>query len=412
MENEVRYNGKRMLGINVYEAAKKRILWSFNTFDKLCVSFSGGKDSTVMMHLVMEEAKKRNRKVAVLFIDWEVQYSLTIQHVQHMFNLYKDYIIPYWIALPLLTDNACSMFEPEWISFDRNKESLWVRKPPEMAITDEKYFPFYYYKITFEEFVPKFAEWFGNGKQCGCFVGIRTRESLNRWRALSRQDKTMYEDKMFTTCVSDNVYNIYPIYDWTAEDDWTYFGKYEKCYNRLYDRFYQAGLTLHQMRVDEPFGDTTRRSLWLYQIIEPETWAKMVYRMSGANSGSLYAKNGGNILGNGEINLPNGHTWKSYSYFLLDTMPKKTAEHYKNKISVYLHWYSERGYADGIPDDVDEFIDKKRDVPSWKRICRALLRNDYWCKTLGFAPQKQSAYNDYCKRIKKKRTEWGYFVDC
>ena len=163
------------------------------------------------------------------------------------------------------------------------------------------------------------------------------------------------------------------------------------------------------MRVDEPFGDTTRRSLWLYQIIEPDTWAKMVYRMSGANSGSLYAKNGGNILGNGDIHLPNNHTWKSYSYFLLDTMPKKTSEHFKNKIAVYLHWYSQRGYEDGIPDDVDKWIDKKKDVPSWKRICRALLRNDYWCKTLGFSPQKQSAYDDYCKRLKKKREEWGIF---
>ena len=399
------YIGKRMLGISVLEAAKKRISWAFDTFTKLYVSFSGGKDSTCMLHLVMEEAMKRNRKVAVLFIDWEVQYSITIKHVAHMFEMYKDYIEPYWICLPLLTDNACSMFEPEWISFDRGKEEVWVRKPPEIAITDENMFPFYYYRITFEEFVPQFGDWYGKGEQVGCFVGIRTRESLNRFRTMSNTRKNKYEDKMYTTRVSDNTYNIYPIYDWRAEDDWTYLGKFNKPYNELYDRFYQAGLTLHQMRVDEPFGDTTRRSLWLYQIIEPDTWAKMVYRMSGANSGSLYSGTRGNILGNGDIKLPQGHTWESYSKFLLDTMPQKTANHFKNKISVYIHWYMQRGYEDGIPDDVDKFVDKKRDVPSWKRICRALLRNDYWCKTLGFAPQKQSAYDDYCKRIEAKRKE-------
>ena len=216
---------------------------------------------------------------------------------------------------------------------------------------------------------------------------------------------------MFTTCVTDNVYNVYPIYDWSAEDDWKYFGKTKKPYNKLYDRFFQAGLTLHQMRVDEPFGDTTRRSLWLYQIIEPETWGKMVLRVNGANSGSLYSRDNGNILGNRSITLPKGHTWQSFSNFLLDTMPKKTAEHYKTKIAVYIKWYMNRGYVDGIPDEVDKQIEKQNDVPSWRRICQTLLRNDYWCKGLGFSPTKQSAYNQYLERMKKKRKEWNIYGD-
>lgn len=404
-------DNRRYLGIDVLTASKERIKWAFDNFEKICISFSGGKDSTVMTHLVMEEAKKRNRKVALLFIDWEIQYKLTIEHVQHIYDMYKDYIIPYWVALPLLTDNACSMYEPEWISWDKAKENLWTRKPPKIAITDENYFPFYYYKITFEEFVPLFGEWYGEGKSTACFVGIRTRESLNRYRALTNKKKNKYEDKMFTTCVTDNVYNVYPIYDWSAEDDWKYFGKTKKPYNKLYDRFFQAGLTLHQMRVDEPFGDTTRRSLWLYQIIEPETWGKMVLRVNGANSGSLYSRDNGNILGNRSITLPKGHTWQSFSNFLLDTMPKKTAEHYKTKIAVYIKWYMNRGYVDGIPDEVDKQMEKQNDVPSWRRICQTLLRNDYWCKGLGFSPTKQSAYNKYLERMKKKRKEWDIYGD-
>mgnify|MGYP001428525881 FL=1 len=404
-------DSKRYLGIDVLTASKERIKWAFDNFEKICISFSGGKDSTAMTHLVMEEAIKRNRKVALLFIDWEIQYKLTIEHVQHIYDMYKDYIIPYWVALPLLTDNACSMYEPEWISWDKAKENLWTRKPPKIAITDENYFPFYYYKITFEEFVPLFGEWYGEGKSTACFVGIRTRESLNRYRALTNKKKNKYQDKMFTTCVTDNVYNVYPIYDWSAEDDWKYFGKTKKPYNKLYDRFFQAGLTLHQMRVDEPFGDTTRRSLWLYQIIEPETWGKMVLRVNGANSGSLYSRDNGNILGNRSITLPKGHTWQSFSNFLLDTMPKKTAEHYKTKIAVYIKWYMNRGYVDGIPDEVDKQMEKQNDVPSWRRICQTLLRNDYWCKGLGFSPTKQSAYNQYLERMKKKRKEWNIYGD-
>ena len=349
----------RKLAMNVYEAAQSRIKWTFDNFDKICVSFSGGKDSTVMTHLVMEEAIKRNRKVALLFIDWEIQYKMTIDHIKHIFEMYKDHIEPYWVALPLLTDNACSQFEPEWICWDKDKKESWVRQPDELSITDETFFPFWYYKITFEEFVPKFGEWYGNGERTACFVGIRTRESLNRYRALTNQRKNVFADKLFTTCVADEVYNIYPIYDWRAEDDWTYLGKFNKCYNELYDQFYKAGLTLHQMRVDEPFGDTTRRSLWMYQILEPQTWAKMVFRVNGANNGNIYCNEKGNILGNGKIKLPPNHTWESFAKYLLDTMPQKTAEHYKSKIAVYIKWYMDRGYEDGIPDEADIQMEKR-----------------------------------------------------
>ena len=196
--------GKRYLNKNVYEASKERISWTFDNFEHIYISFSGGKDSTVMTHLVMEEAIKRNRKVGLLFIDWEVQYKLTIDHVKEVFEEYKNNIIPYWIALPLLTDNACSQYEPEWISWDKEKKDVWVRQPDEISITDEKMFPFWYYKITFEEFVPKFGDWFGKGEPTACFVGIRTQESLNRWRALSNKRKNKYEDKMFTTMVSES----------------------------------------------------------------------------------------------------------------------------------------------------------------------------------------------------------------
>lgn len=204
---------KRMLGVNVYEAAKERISWTFDNFEHIYISFSGGKDSTVMTHMVLDEAIKRNRKVGLLFIDWEIQYALTIEHVKRMFELYKSHIIPFWISLPLLTDNACSQFEPEWICWEHGKEDIWVRQPEKISITDESYFPFYYYPITFEEFVPQFGDWFGRGEPTACFVGIRTRESLNRWRALNNFRKNRFEDKMFTSMVSDSTYNIYPIYD-------------------------------------------------------------------------------------------------------------------------------------------------------------------------------------------------------
>ena len=280
---------KRSLGINVLEAARLRISWAFDTFPKICVSFSGGKDSTVMLHLVAEEAKKRNKHFAVLFVDWEAQYKYTIDHVSEMFNLYKDIIDPYWVSLPIKTVNAVSQFEPEWISWEHGKESIWVRQPPRIAITEPSKFPFYTYAMTFEEFVPSFLRWYSNNIPTASFVGIRTRESLNRWRTIGAGVKHSYDHRCYTT-VDNNVCNIFPIYDWMVEDIWTFHGKTKLPYNKLYDQMGRAGVSLHKMRICEPYGPEQRQGLWLYHVIEPETWGKLVARVSGANMGSIYSK--------------------------------------------------------------------------------------------------------------------------
>jgi len=277
-----------------------------------------------------------------------------------------------------------------------------------MSIQDEMFFPFYFKNMMFEEFVPLFGKWYSQGDKCAVFVGIRTQESLNRYRAVARE-KPMFDGKTWTTNVIDNVWNIYPIYDWEVKDDWTYFFRFKKSYNKLYDRMYQAGLTVNQMRIDEPFGDTQRIGLWLYQIIEPKLWAKMAIRVAGANNGALYSGEKGNILGNHKISLPKGHTYKSFANFLLNTMPPKTAEHYKNKLAKYIFWYRTRGYPEGIPDHADYDLESKGKVPSWRRLCKTLLRNDYWCKGIGFSPTKSAAYSKYLTLMRKRRTEWELF---
>ncbi len=400
---------KRYLTSNVLVEARNRISWTFDRFEKIIVSFSGGKDSTVLTHLVLDEAKLRSRKVALFFLDWECQFDLTIDHVRSVFEEYSNNIEPYWVAVPIKTWNGCSQFEPEWICWEPGKEDIWVREKESISITDGAFFPFYYHNIMFEEFTPLFAKWYSNNKPCANFMGIRSQESLNRYRAISKDSQFCLEGKSFTTNIVDDCWGVYPLYDWNAEDIWRYLGKSGKRYNKLYDRMHLAGLTINQMRIDEPFGDTQRRGLWLYQIIEPKTWGKMVLRVSGANTGALYSKEMGNVLGNQKVTLPTGHSWESFAKSILSTMPSNTAEHYKNKIAVYLKWYRDRGYPDGIPDESDYRLEAIGKAPSWRRIVRTLLRNDYWCRGLGFSPTKTSAYNKYLDLMRKRRKNWGIF---
>ena len=401
---------KHYLGKTVLEAARERSAWTFDTFPRIYVSFSGGKDSTVMLHLVIDEAVKRGRKVGVLFVDLEGQYKLTIEHIQEMLDLYADHIEPYWVSLPIILRNAVSQYEPRWICWEPDRKADWVREPPAGAITDKNAFPFYRYAMEFEEFVPEFGWWYGQEQLTACFVGIRTAESLNRWRTIAGHG-VKFEDRNWTNYIGRTLWNIYPIYDWSTEDIWIYPGKFNRCYNHLYDYMHKAGLSIHQARICQPYGDDQRKGLWLFHIIEPETWARIVARVNGANQGALYANESGNILGRIKIDKPDGHTWESFAHLLLDSMPTKTAEHFKNKVAVFLHWWQDRGYPNGIPDEADSGSEARKEVPSWRRVCKSLLRNDYWCKGLSFGQTQSESYRRYQKIMKKRRTQWGIFSD-
>lgn len=399
---------KRPLGIDVLTAARQRIAWIFDTFPKVCVSFSGGKDSSVMLHLAMDEARKRNQKIAVMFIDLEAQYRLTIEHVEQMYRDYKQWCDPYWVALPLALRNAVSQYEPQWMCWEPGREKDWVRKPPRTAITDESRFPFFTRGMEFEDFVEHFADWYSDGQLTAYLIGIRTDESLNRYRTLASDKKDCFEGRKWTTYMRRGTsYNAYPIYDWKTQDIWTYNGKFQACYNQLYDRMQKAGLSLHQQRICQPYGDDQRKGLWLFHLIEPQTWAKVVARVNGANQGALYARDTGNILGVNKITRPENCSWEEFAKRLLKSMPPQTRNHFENKISVFLHWWQDRGYPQGIPDEAEAKQEAAKAVPSWRRICKSLLRNDYWCKGLSFTQHKSGAYENYEKLMKKRRAKWN-----
>ena len=398
---------KKYLKDNVYIAAQKRIKYTFDNFKKIYVSFSGGKDSTVMLQMAIEEAKKRKRKIGMFLVDLEGQYKLTIQHMEEIIEKNKDYLEVYWFCLPIALRNAVSVYEPKWICWDKDKEKDWIRPLPKHGISDENLIPTFKKNMEFEDFVLLFGEWYAQGEETACMVGIRTDESLNRFRTIANEKKTKKGSLYWTTLVSPNVYNIYPIYDWKTQDIWTFHAKNrDQRFNELYEYMYKAGLKLSQMRICQPYGDDQRRGLWLFHIIEPETWAKVVARVNGANSGALYITESGSINGYHKIKKPKGHTWKSFAMLLLNSMPERSITHYQNKIALFEKWWIERGYPEGIPDQAELNLEMKKGVPSWRRVCKSLLRNDYWCKGIGFSQHKNEAYKKYLELMERRKQQW------
>jgi predicted phosphoadenosine phosphosulfate sulfurtransferase len=391
--------------VNTYQAAVKRVQYTFDNFEKVYISFSGGKDSSVMVHLVMDEAIKRNRKVGILIIDLEAQYNWTISHIHEMVEEYKDHIELFWVCLPMSLRNAVSNFEPRWICWDDAAKDVWVRDLPvaDGVINDMDFFPFFQHGMEFEEFMVLFGVWYGEGKLTAGFIGIRADESLNRFRTIASKTKETHGGHSFTTKVAESLYNIYPIYDWKTRDVWHYHAVNKKhAYNEVYNQMHKAGLTPHQMRLCQPYGDDQRRGLWLYHILEPDTWYKVVARVNGVNSGALYIEENGNITGYNKITKPEGHTWKSFCNLLLQTLPKKTRDHYIPKFQGWMNGWKGRGY-DHIPDEAPRVLENKMWAPSWRRLCKVLLRNDYWCKGLGLTQPKSEAYKKYLQDRKEKR---------
>jgi predicted phosphoadenosine phosphosulfate sulfurtransferase len=400
---------KKPIGIDTLQAARDRVRYVFDHFEAVYISFSAGKDSSVMMHLVMEEAIRRRRKVGVLLIDLEAQYELTIRHAEQMFDMYSEHIELYWVCLPLKLRNAVSNFEPVWCAWDPERKADWVRELPNRpgVISDPDYFDFFEPKMEFEEFIELFAVWYSKGRSTAAFIGIRADESLNRFRTVAIWDKQTHFGKRWTTQVVDGVFNVYPIYDWNVKDIWRYHAKYpDKPHNEVYDRMHLAGLSLSQMRLCQPYGDDQRRGLWLYHLIEPKTWSRVVARVNGVNSGALYIEEHGNVNGYSKITLPPGHTWKSFCNLLLSTMPEITRNHYVDRFNSWLLGWHKRGYRNGIPDEAPRELEKKYWVPSWRRMCKVLLRNDWWCKGLGMTQPKSEAYSKYLS-IKRERKAYA-----
>lgn len=392
--------------INVLEASRKRISEIFDNFEKIYVSFSGGKDSGVMMHLVLAEAKKRNKTIGVLIMDLEAQYSDTIKHIEEMVSLYKDNIDLHWVCAEFLMRNAVTNYEPRWVCWDKENKDIWVREKPINA-ADLSQYDFYQPKMEFEEFMVLFGEWYsGYGKYLTAgFIGIRSDESLHRYRAIVSQKKGLkYKNRQYTTKIAKNLYNIYPIYDWRTEDIWVFYGKNNHLpHNRIYDKMTKAGVKLSNQRLCQPFGDDQRRGLWLYHILEPNTWYKLINRVNGANSGALYIQENGNMTGYNKITKPKNHTWKSFCNLLLKTLPKKTSDHYKERFIKFIAGWKTRGY-NIIPEEAPAELEAKCWAPSWRRMCKVILRNDYWCKGLGQTQPKSEAYIKY-KEIKKLKAE-------
>jgi predicted phosphoadenosine phosphosulfate sulfurtransferase len=416
--------GKVYCEKNVFDAFMERLAVIFAKCDHVIVAFSGGKDSGLLLELVnLYYAKEKpDAKVSVYHIDYEGNYQHTIDYVARCMGKYP-YFDYYHLCMPVSASCGVSMYQSTWMPWNPEEKSIWIKEPPPGAVTLANH-AFDFFRIGMSDYIfqTKFGRWLhekNRAKRTAVLVAIRAQESLNRYHAVTRNEgAACFEGLSFSTRIFPDIYNFYPLYDWRVEDVWTANYKNSFDYNKLYDLFYLAGVPLADMRVANPYHICGVNSLKLYRAIEPNTWAKLVARVNGANFGAIYG--GTKAMGYKEISLPKGHTWKSYTEFLLNTLPKQTANVYRKKFEASHYYWLEKGGALPVSAIKDlekagvkmerlgkprgnrkysleyeavrfyEYPDRVyskyfRSIPSYKRMCITILKNDTSCKYMGFS---------------------------
>jgi len=193
---------KEELSLKIIEEVHKR----FN--GRVMVSWSGGKDSTIVVYL----ARKIDPNVIVLFANTLIEYPETVKYVR---ELAKEWKLNYHEVKPRKGVTYWKIVEREGFPKIR-----WHRHKP-TCCTELKTYPIQVFTakmgikcqligFTYDESRPRFVQLYRNG----IFQYVKPRK---------------YEDVV-------TVYKCYPIAFWSVSDVWKYIKKNNIPYNPVYDK--------------------------------------------------------------------------------------------------------------------------------------------------------------------------------
>ena len=362
---------------NVIDAARERMTYIFDEFENVCVSISGGKDSTVLAHLALLEANKRDRRIGIFFLDEEVVYDSTIAQIKYLMSMYPENTVKLWFQIEFNLTNSTSIKDGQLKCWERGKHDLWMRSKEPDSI---QYKPWDRTKETIRDknkgfgFYDALDNFQDSRKDTAFLVGLRATESPNRWRAVSKNPG--YKDVYWCTKRKNGSVNFYPLYDWNFHDIWKYIYDAGLKYSKIYDYQYKKGMGLQEIRVSSLIHEKSFKALVELPEFEPKTYDKLMKRIGGIAVGHIYGKD--NKMLRARTLPKNLKSWREYRDFLLETYPdvskrdifvKRYAKYLDNNYvarqecrQLILNDYENNLPVDNKPDPREETIKKWREL--------------------------------------------------
>lgn len=269
------------LNENVFDAALERVRWVFREFQTVYVSFSGGKDSTVVLNLALQVAEEMGRlPVPVMFIDQEAEWQSVIDYIRTV--MHDPRVSPRWLQVPIKLFNATSTSDPWLYCWDPLKQSEWIRPKEEKSLKRN-----IYGTDRFKELFDQYHLYHHRTKPIASLTGMRCEESPGRTLGLTASE--CYQGVTWGGCrdfigARRKHFRFSPIYDWSYTDVWKAIHDHAWPYCTLYNSMHQYGVPILKMRVSNVHHETATSALWYLQEIEPMTWERVTQRLHGINS--------------------------------------------------------------------------------------------------------------------------------
>ena len=354
---------KKYLEIDVLSAARERISFIFDEFKEIQVSVSGGKDSTVLLHLALQEAEKRNRKIEVFFLDQEAEYQATIDLIKKQMS--HDLVVAKWYQVPIYLTNTASYNDYFLYAWGENQN--WIREKNPMAIHQiEEEYPKRFYEIF--NYLEK------KNPHKAYLVGLRADESITRYRAVTKF--AGYKGLKWSTISGSGANRFYPIYDWCWNDVWRFIYDYNIPYNKMYDLMFWDNYSVYKMRVSNLIHEKSFKCLKDLPKFEPETYDKLCSRISGIATASRYVME--KLIFDNKKLPKHYKNWKEFKDFLLENIGNE--DHKK----IFIQRFSKHEESEII----------------YKKQVKQLLLNDYENSCV-FDPKAQQKFNEIKEKWKK-----------
>lgn len=343
-------------GRNVFDAAEARMDFIWDHFKNPCISFSGGKDSTVILNLAIRAAERAGRlPVNVLFLDQEAEWDGVIDYMRTVRD--DPRVNLHWYQGPFHISSGVSDTVDMIYCWQPGMKDIWMREKEPGSIGDNRFGT-----TVFSKLFTKIAQHY---KWDATVSGMRAGESQNRHRVLVNRKKCAYKWISWSSGTDPVLFS--PIYDWSTSDVWHAIDKFKWPYCRVYDQLYQIGVPTNRMRISSLSHEEAIGIIHYLQELEPDTWNRLQKRLPGFNA-ARQTRNFNDL----SWDLPwMFKDWPEYLNYLVDKLVKREnhKETFRRQIDTVTRLFRE------------EFIDTPENSFShggYITVRNAIMVGDYW----------------------------------